>query len=864
MCPLLPAEKKQRRPQALARLLALLLLLGTGAARAQTPDPRPVLQLDLLDSPPSTLVDPTYIYFQAGATPGRDSQFDASKLSNPTGLNLASFTSAGPVEQLVINGLPPYVAGTPLAINLFVGVPDFGRFRFRLASAVNFGDTHLVLRDNLLNVRTPLVVGTTYAFDMTFANTSGRYNDPARFVLEILPPGDLVVSSVMTPPLDYYRNVTITGTGRLQLDKNLEANTSFTLQTGGTLDTGTGTGAAPGGYVLTGPAFAMQPGSSLVVRSPNGLAATGAQGNIQTTARSFSPDGLYTYKGSLGVGEMAFTGTGLPATARYLGAAVTRATGGAAVPGPGTLRLTQPLALSQRLDLFTNLDTNGQALTLQSSQTGGTALVGDISGTLTGPLTQERAIDPTLNAGAGYRHFSNPFGPSVFGLTAGPSFVPVVNAAYNTSATPNLLTPFPNLYTYDFTAIAGSPATTYSAFDRGWRALAPGDAAPGRGRGFIAHISADNLLKFSGTLNEVAQAVALPANPGGSPGFVLLGNPFVAPLDGTLLTRPASVPAAFYVFETTGPYAGRYRANVNGQGGSPIIPTGQGFFVSQNAGAAAATLTVPLAARQALFGSPAVPTLHRPAATAATATTATTATTADLRPRLTLALTAPGTAADGLVLYAEAGATPAFDPAFDAHKLPSPGQAELAALTPTREALAISGLPVLSATQATLVPLRLRLPRAGSFALGAALANFAGLDAYLLDALTGQRHNLRAAAAYPFAAATAGEIAGRFTLQLGGAARPTAATAGALAAAVSLYPNPAHGSATVAVPAVPGVALATAVLRDALGREVRRQSASVTAAGGIFELNLNGLPAGLYALQLALGEQLLTRQLVVE
>ncbi len=844
---LLQAEKKQSRLHGL--VLVLLLLMGAGAARAQTPDPRPILQLNLLDRAPSTLVDQTYIYFENGATPGFDSQFDASKLGNPSGLNISSFTSAGTPQQLVINGLPPYVAGTPLAINLFVGVPAFGTFRFRLASAVNFGDTHFVLRDNLLNVRTPLVVGSTYSFDMTFANTNGRYNDPARFVLEILPPGDLVVSTTTTPPLDYYRNVTITGTGLLQLDKNLEANTSFTVQAGGTLDTGTG--ATSDGYVLSGSAFAMQPGSSLIVRSRSGIAATAAQGNIQTTTRSFSADGLYTYNANLSIGQTAVTGDGLPTTARYLGAAVTFSSGGAPVPTPGTLRLSQPLALTQRLDLITSLNTNSQLLTLKSTQTGGTALVGRIDGTLTGTLTQERAIDPTLNAGAGYRHFSNPLGSGpTFGLMAGPTFAPVTNPAYNTSATPNLLTPFPNLFTYDFTAIANSPATTYSAFDRGWRALAPGDAAPGRGRGFIAHISADNVVKFTGSLNEVAQAVALPANPGSTPGFVLLGNPFAAPLDGTALTRPASVPAAFYVYETTGPYAGRYRANVNGLGGSPLIPIGQGFFMSQNTGAVAATLTMPLAARQNLFGSPAVPTLHRAAA--------------DARPRLHLALTAPGTPADDLILYAEAGATPAFDAHFDAYKLPSPGQAELAALTPAHEALSVSGLPLFSPAQATLVPLRLSLPRAGSFTLTTNLVNFNGLDAYLLDALTGQRHNMRAQAAYTFATANAGEIVGRFTVQLGGAGRPTAVVASALAANVILYPNPAHGAATVALPAVPGVTLATAVLRDALGREVRRQTAATTAAGGAFELNLTGLPAGLYALQIALGEQLVTKQLVVE
>ena len=837
----------KKKVNLLREIFLLLWLIALSAVvRAQTPDPRPILRLDLLAPAPSLLVDQVYVYFEAGATAGFDSQFDAAKLNNPSGLNVSSFTSAGPLQQLVINGLPPYTAGVPLEVNLFVGVPAFGRYRFRLGSVVNFGDAHLVLRDNLLAVRTPLVLNTTYGFDMTFANTNGRYNDPARFVLEITPDADLLVSTAMTPPLGQYHNVTITSTGQLQLDKNLVVSGTLTVQTGGLLDTGTGATMAPNGYVLSGNAFVMEPGSRLVVLAPAGLAATAAQGNIQTTTRSYSPQGLYTYNATAYIAQSIVTGDGLPATVRYLGAAAVRTSSAQAIQ-PGTLGLSQPLAITQQLDLITNLVTNGHALTLKSTQTGITAIVGRIEGTLTGTLTQERAIDPTLNAGAGYRHFSNPFdnGPA-FGLSAGPTFVPVTAgvAAYNTSATPNLVTQFPNLYAYDFTAIPGSRATTYSAFDRGWRALAPGGAAPGRGRGFIAHITPDNVVRFSGTLNEAAPTVALPANPGTNPGWVLLGNPFTAPLDGTALTRPASVPAAFYVFETTGPYAGRYRANVNGMGSSPLIPTGQGFFMSQNAGAGAATLTVPLTARRALTGS-AVPTLHRNAP--------------DARPRLSLTLTAPATAADELIIYAETGATSAFDAAFDAYKLPSAGQAGLAALTPAGEVLSISGLALPMVGAATLVPLQLSLPRAGSFTLTANLANFSGLAVYLLDAQTGQRHDLRAPTAYTFTVQTAGNLPNRFSVQLGSLARPTAA-ATALALAVDIYPNPAHGTATVVLPAAANTGEIAAVLRDALGREV----ATIKTTTPRFTLDLSKLSTGIYSLQLVVGEQIIIRQLVVE
>ncbi len=841
---LLRFEKKTNPLRAV--VLLLWLLAPSIVAQAQTPDPRPVLRLDLLAPAPSVLVDQAYIYFEAGATGGFDSQFDAAKLSNPSGLNVSSFTSVGPLQQLVINGLAPYTAGVPLEVNLFVGVPAFGRYQFRLGSVINFGDARLVLRDNLLAVRTPLALNTTYFFDMTNANTNGRYNDPARFVLEIIPDADLLVNSYVQPPLGRYRNVTIANNGYLLLDKNLEVTGTLDLQTGGTLATASAsTNGTIQHYLLTGNRFAMATGSRLVIGEAAGITNAGLTGSIQTALRSYAADADYGYSGVGTAIVPCVTGDGLPGRVRSLNVGVyTQGAGGLSL---GSLRLQQPTVITGTLDVFSNLNTDGNSLTLKSTQTGTTAIVGDFSGSITGTLTQERAIDPTLNTGAGYRHFSNPFdnGPA-FGLAVGPTFTPVTAgvAAYNASATPNLVTPFPNLFSYDFTAIPGSRATTYSAFDRGWRALASGGAAPGRGRGFIAHITPDNVMRFAGTLNETAQTVALPANPGASPGWVLLGNPFTAPLDGTALTRPASVPAAFYVFETIGPYAGRYRANVNGMGGSPLIPTGQAFFMSQNAGAGAAALTIPLTARRAVVGST-VPTLRRNAT--------------DPRLRLVLKISAIDMADDELVLYAEAGATAAFDAAFDAYKLPSSGQAELAALTPAGEALSISGLALPTATAATLVPLQLSLPRAGGFTFTANLANFNGLAVYLLDAQTGQRHDLRAQATYTFAAQAAGSQPNRFSVQLGGAARPTAA-ATAQTLAVALYPNPARGTATVLLPATAGTGETTATLRDALGRTVAVTKATTPQ----FTLDLNQVKLGIYSLHLVINGQLVIRQLAVE
>ncbi|RZL09502.1 MAG: T9SS type A sorting domain-containing protein [Hymenobacter sp.] len=85
------------------------------------------------------------------------------------------------------------------------------------------------------------------------------------------------------------------------------------------------------------------------------------------------------------------------------------------------------------------------------------------------------------------------------------------------------------------------------------------------------------------------------------------------------------------------------------------------------------------------------------------------------------------------------------------------------------------------------------------------------------------------------------------------------ARSSALLVDLSLYPNPAHATATVRVPA--GNIPATLTLLDALGRPVRTQAA---APGTDCPLGLAGLAPGVYALRVQAGEALAVRQLVVE
>jgi len=85
----------------------------------------------------------------------------------------------------------------------------------------------------------------------------------------------------------------------------------------------------------------------------------------------------------------------------------------------------------------------------------------------------------------------------------------------------------------------------------------------------------------------------------------------------------------------------------------------------------------------------------------------------------------------------------------------------------------------------------------------------------------------------------------------------------ALAAQVGLYPNPARGSFTLAVPAGPP-ATATATLHNALGQVVQAQRLHLPAAGGMAAFDVRGLAPGVYTLQLLTGETLVVKRVVLE
>ncbi|WP_310396484.1 FG-GAP-like repeat-containing protein [Hymenobacter sp.] len=696
---------------------------------------------------------------------------------------------------------------------------------------------------NVLNVAlngtsvTNLVINSPTSLTFTVpagATTGGVYvytdhgynNNSPLFTVSNVPP-DLDVIG----PMDVagiYRNVTVFqffGTVA-NLVGPLTVTGTLTVRGGGTLLTNC--------QPITGPgAFVMEPFAQLTICDPAGISLSGPTGAVQVAGpRTFDNQGNYTYNGT----QAQATGTGLPAQVARL-----------TLDNPTGLALTQPLAITELLRLSRgDFSTNGQGLTLLSSF-GGQAWVDNAGGAVLGTATVQRFVLAYRNAGLGYRHFSAPTTNATVGSLATAGFAPVVNPAYNTAPAPGLVTPFPTVYGYD-QARSSTATSNFSDFDKGWVSPTGLTDPLVPGRGYSVNLSSGRTVAFTGPLNNgpLVLPLARAATPVADGGWQLLGNPYPSPLDWSRVTIPAGLEPALYYFRSTSAYGGTYTRYVNGIG-NPVLDVGQGFFVRVAQPGTAVSLTLTNSARR-VDTNPA--DFLRP--------------TADARPRLRLRLTDAAGLADEATVYFEAGATTGFDAAFDARQLAanSGGEPSVWAVASSGEALGICGLPVGGAGTAH-VPLGVALPRAGTFTFDAPTpANLTGLSAWLDDAATGRTARLDAGGTYAFSAG-AGALTGRFTLRFGPAA-PLGIAGGALAAGVSLYPNPARESLTVRVPAVPGVAGFAVELLNALGQSVARGTGPLPAGGGQLVLPLAGRAAGLYVVRVQVGGTTISRRVVVE
>jgi hypothetical protein len=134
-----------------------------------TANTRPLLRLTLNGS---NLQDDAYVYFEQGAAAGIDAEFDATKLPNATGLDLATLAGTTP---LAINALAP-LGTTNVVVPLNLRVPQTGTFAFTVAELSNFS-TPVYLRDALTGTQLLLAAGSSYSFTLgTLAGGNGRFS----------------------------------------------------------------------------------------------------------------------------------------------------------------------------------------------------------------------------------------------------------------------------------------------------------------------------------------------------------------------------------------------------------------------------------------------------------------------------------------------------------------------------------------------------------------------------------------------------------------------------------------------------------------------------------------------------------------
>ena len=650
---------------------------------------------------------------------------------------------------------------------------------------------------------------------------------------------DLTVTTAGQTSGGIYNDVTIAYGASTSLSSFLVANGTAVVQNGGSLNLNC--------QPLTGAGrFLLALGGTLFICDPAGIASSGASGAVQVNGtRVFSTDANYVYNGT----AAQVTGNALPAQVRAL-----------STLNNSNLTLSNPVRVAQTLTVGAagNLVTNNNALTLLSSSAGTALAVQSGTGTVVGNVTVQRYIDGSLNAGPGYRHYSAPVSNTTVADLTTAGFQPELSmaAAYNSSPTPGQTLPFPNVFGYDQSRLA-TTSNNLAPFDKGWYAPAGTGTPLAVGQGYTVNIAAGQLVDFVGTLNTGDVTVNLSRNAdftAPDAGWALVGNPYAAPLDYSKVA-PADrngLDAAAYVVQSTSQYAAGYRTYVNGQSttatNNPFIASSQGFFVRVRAGQTAGSLTFRNSQRVTDFANQA--TFQRPAA--------------DPRPLVRLELAGHGLA-DAWVAYAETGATAAFDSQYDAAKLSNPTGLNLSSVATTTN-LAIDGQPALTA--GTALPLAVGVPAAGTYTLTALTLNNlpAGLTTWLRDNQTGQLVPLSAGITYSFsvtAAQAQALLLGRFVVQFGPATALATASA-TLAGQVSVYPNPARESFTVALPGVPGASQVQAELLNALGQVVRRQTAPLPASGAALPVATAGLSAGIYTLRLSAGAATVAKRITVE
>ncbi|MBC5992597.1 NHL domain-containing protein [Pontibacter cellulosilyticus] len=513
-----------------------------------------------------------------------------------------------------------------------------------------------------------------------------------------------------------------------------------------------------------------------------------------------------------------------------------------------TVNMATDVSVLYTLSLKSDLNTNGKKLTMLS-QKWYAVNVENIGGVVNGTVTVQRHIDNSFNTGSGYRHFSSPVANSTVADLATTGYSPVTNAAYNTAEDPYAVKPFPTVLGYDQSRLSNATDLKKN-FNYGWYSPASSAASLVPGVGYSLNISASAKVDFVGTLNNGDITVSnLGKAATGAAGWHLLGNPYPSTLAWVALNKPEGMDDAIYVFRSTGQYAGNYISYVNGVGNDEAnyIAAMQGFFVRVNSGPVDLTFTN--SARSTYSGAK----VYR--------------TAADTRPKLQLKLVDKVGLGDEAFVYFQEGTSTVANGKYDAYKVLTYNEDRPTLFARVNaDALAIKGLPVDNTVQT--LPLEIYVPVSGEYIFSVAkLVNFATASKILLeDRETNQTYDLKQTNQLNVHLSPSTDPH-RFVLRF-------SALAGSLLSSgdetttgvhVLVYPNPGNENINIAVSGLKSNTGTVQVkLLNSLGQEVLNQAYSTQQVQTGVQLLTTGFAAGVYHMQLQIGDKVITKKLVLQ
>ncbi len=308
-------------------------------------------------------------------------------------------------------------------------------------------------------------------------------------------------------------------------------------------------------------------------------------------------------------------------------------------------------------------------------------------------------------------------------------------------------------------------------------------------------------------------------------GWNLIANPFAATINWNNASgwTKTNVHSAIYIYRHKFANTASYNNGVGVNGGSQLIPSGQGFMVWANN--ANASLSVTEDAIEFIENT----AVKRQGSASDVLKLNISSSNADLQ--------------DQIALRWDAAATNGFDSNLEANKMTSANGVNLSFLNGTAPmAIMAETLP----TATTSYPLALTAPQAGTYTIsfeGLASLSNPQWSLYLLDNQTGISTQVTETASYSFSAAQ-GANNGRFSLVV----YPAGVTS--LASAVSnkvlLAPNPASNKVTLQV--ATAISQATTFhITNAVGQVV--MTATMPANSTELSLDLSALAKGVYMVQ---------------